>query len=72
MGMTFEDALKHAAAQIMDDEERAFFEAHVADVELVRDVSGTPLAPGYPKICLGNGDFPGFECCCDNCDHYLK
>lgn len=36
------------------------------------DVTGTPLCPGHPKICLGSGDFPGFECCCDECDHFLK
>lgn len=21
--------------------------------------------------CLGNGDHPGYECCCDECDNYL-
>ena len=21
--------------------------------------------------CLGNGEHPGYECCCDECDHYL-
>lgn len=35
------------------------------------DPSGTPLSPGNPKICLGSGAFPGFECCCDECDHFL-
>ena len=23
------------------------------------------------KECLGNGDWPGYECCCDECPHYL-
>lgn len=41
-------------------------------IEVDVDPSGTPLAPGHPKICLGSGTFPTFECCCDNCDHYLK
>lgn len=36
------------------------------------DPSGVPLAPGHPKLCLGSGTFPTFECCCDNCDHFLK
>lgn len=72
MGITFEEALKHAAEQIMDDEARAFMALEGADVEIVKDVTGTPLAPGQPKMCLGNGDFPGFECCCDNCDFYLR
>lgn len=35
------------------------------------DVTGTPICPGHPKICLGSGDFPGFECCCDECDYCL-
>lgn len=44
-----------------------------SDVELkfVHDVNGTPLCPGHPKICLGNGEFEGFECCCDECDHLM-
>ena len=21
---------------------------------------------------MGSGDFPGFECCCDECDYYLE
>ena len=36
---------------------------------LKRDVTGTLICPGLPKICLGSGHFPGFECCCDECDH---
>ena len=31
-----------------------------------------PLAPGYHgKDCLGNGSYPGVECCCDECDFFL-
>ena len=29
----------------------------------------TPSPGG--KECLGNGHWPGYECCCDECDHYL-
>ena len=25
---------------------------------------------GEPTLCLGNGE-QGFECCCDECDHFL-
>ena len=39
---------------------------------LERDISGTLICPGHPKLCLGSGDFPGFECCCDECDYYLE
>lgn len=52
------------------------FLAECEDVEvppIERDVTGTPICPGHPKLCLGSGDFaPMFECCCDNCDHFLK
>ena len=39
---------------------------------LERDVTGTLICPGLPKICLGSGHFPGFECCCDECDHLAR
>ena len=30
------------------------------------------LSPSYHgESCLGSGDFPGYECCCDECDFYL-
>ena len=30
------------------------------------------LTPSYHGIdCLGNGEWPGYECQCDECDHYL-
>lgn len=36
------------------------------------DPTGTPLTPSFHgKDCLGNGEHPGIECCCDECDHYL-
>ena len=34
------------------------------------DVTGVELSPGESTLCLGNGE-RGFECCCDECDHYL-
>ena len=36
----------------------------------VIDITGIELTPGEPTVCLGNGE-QGFECCCDECDHYL-
>ena len=31
-----------------------------------------PLTPSPEgRDCLGNGEHPGFECQCDECDHYL-
>ena len=44
------------------------FEGAETDV----DPSGTPLAPGRPEYCLGSGGREHFECCCDNCPHFLK
>ena len=38
--------------------------------EKVFDITGVELTPGKPAVCLGNGK-QGFECCCDECDHYL-
>ena len=36
------------------------------------DPTGTPLTPSFHgKDCLGNGEHPGIECCCNECDHYL-
>ena len=36
----------------------------------VIDITGVELTPGEPTACLGNGE-QGFECCCDECDHFL-
>lgn len=36
------------------------------------DPTGAILMPGCPEKCEGNGEHPGFECCCDECDYYLK
>ena len=35
--------------------------------------TGTRLTPGYHgEQYLGNGEHPGIECCCDECDYYLR
>ena len=36
------------------------------------DVTGAELKPGEPENCQGNGEHPGFEICCDECDYFLK
>lgn len=34
--------------------------------------TGTILTPSYHgKECLGNGSWVGYECCCDECDHFM-
>ena len=41
--------------------------------EQIIDVTGTPLTPSRQgRKCLGNGDHPEYECCCDECSYYLK
>ena len=37
----------------------------------VIDVTNVELSPGDPAVCLGNGE-QGFECCCDECDYFLR
>lgn len=37
----------------------------------VTDITGIELTPGEPTVCLGNGE-QGFECCCDECDYFLR
>ena len=35
------------------------------------DITGTPLTPGEEgRNCLGNGEYPEYECCCDECDFF--
>ena len=39
---------------------------------MIIDVTGIILTPGNGgRDCLGNGEFPGIECCCDECDYML-
>ena len=41
-------------------------------MNLIIDVTGTILTPGNQgKDCLGNGEHPEVECCCDECDYLL-
>ena len=67
----FKQALREACTERMEDLLAACPDAEVPALE--RDGTGTPVCPGHPKLCLGSGAFaPMFECCCDECDHYLK
>ena len=37
---------------------------------MITDVTGVVLTPGNGgRDCLGNGEHPGIECCCDECDY---
>lgn len=41
--------------------------------DLVDPSTGTKLTPSlHGRECLGNGSWPGYECCCDECDYYLE
>lgn len=41
-------------------------------LDLIDPSTGIKLTPSYHgKECLGNGEHPGVECCCDECDYYL-
>lgn len=36
------------------------------------DPTGVQLTPSFHgEECLGTGEHPGVECCCDECPHYL-
>ena len=64
--LTEEEAKQHIENYL----KQVFIEADVEVPSLERDVTGTPICPGHPKMCLGSGDFaPMFECCCDECDY---
>lgn len=43
------------------------------DTQTMIDPStGIELTPSYHgEDCLGNGEYPGYECCCDESDYYL-
>ena len=37
---------------------------------MIIDITGTILTPGNNgNDCLGNGEHPEIECCCDECDY---
>ena len=39
---------------------------------MIIDITGTALIPGNNgRDCPGNGENPGIECCCDECDYLL-
>lgn len=41
-------------------------------MDLIDPGTGISLMPNFHgKDCLGNGDFPDHECCCDECDYFL-
>ena len=40
--------------------------------EMIDTYTGTLLTPSYHGVdCLGNGEHPEAECCCDECNFYL-
>jgi hypothetical protein len=47
-------------------------EAMKEQATVIIDVTGVPLSPGNPKDCEGNGEHPGKECCCDECDFFME
>lgn len=66
----FAKALELSAIKNIEELEKAA--AALPDTPIEIDVTGTPLIPGHPKVCLGSGNFIGFDCCCDECDYFLK
>jgi len=39
---------------------------------MIIDITGVILLPGNQgNDCLGNGEHPGIECCCDECDYMM-
>ena len=66
----FAKALELAALKELEELEKAAAALPGTPIEI--DVTGTPLIPGHPKVCLGSGDFPGFPLCCDECDYLAK
>ena len=39
---------------------------------MIVDITGTMLKPGNQgRDCMGNGENPKIECCCDECDYLL-
>lgn len=40
--------------------------------DMIDPSTGILLTPSYHgDHYLGNGDFPGYDCCCDECDYFL-
>ena len=41
--------------------------------DVIDPSTGTKLTPSPGrKDCLGNGSWPGYEICCDECPHFLE
>lgn len=41
--------------------------------DMIDPSTGTKLTPSPAgRECLGNGTWPGYECCCDECDYLLE
>ena len=39
---------------------------------MIIDITGVILTPGNRgEDCLGNGEHPEIECCCDECDYMI-
>ena len=48
-------------------------EAYAIYQQLLDPSTGVKLTPSWHgEDCLGNGEHPGIECCCDECDYYLE
>ena len=40
---------------------------------MIVDVTGTELIPGnFGRDCPGNGEHRNIECCCEECNYYLR
>ncbi len=49
-----------------------YCEVKIHEKKQIIDVTGIPLTPSRQgKKCLGNGEHPEYDCCCDECDYFL-
>lgn len=48
---------------------RVYLDVEIPALHFNNDPALTPSYHG--EDCLGNGEHPEYECCCDECDHYL-
>lgn len=72
---TLDDLIEAALPLVVAGEAEDFMNLDISNLEghkMEHDASGTLICPGHPKLCLGSGDIPGIECCCDECDYYLE
>lgn len=55
-----------------DNSDMLFVGGVLMKERIIDPSTGTELTPSeHGEHCLGSGDFPGYECCCDECDYYL-